>query len=116
MGRRTYNLNSETVTARFTAEQLTDANLANGSIYWHENQSALYVYVDDILGHRRVALAEDYHFSLILSPVLDLTTVTVGDTLSYTDESIEELDWVVGQRIVFQHDVNDRLVGNSIGL
>ena len=109
MARFQNQLNSETVTSTFTDAQVADSSIAEGSIYWNSDRDAMFIFVDANIGHVQIAMTQEYHFSLVLGTALNLNNVAVTNVLTY--DAPAGLDWVVGQRIVFQHDQNNRLVG-----
>ena len=109
MARFQNQLNSETVTSTFTDAQVADSSIAEGSIYWNSDRDAMFIFVDANIGHVQIAMTQEYHFSLVLGTALNLNNVAVSNVLTY--DAPAGLDWVVGQRIVFQHDQNNRLVG-----
>ena len=80
-----------------------------GSIVWNVDTDQPLIYVSEEKGFVPLALIQNFHFALILQTPLNLTTVTVGDTLSYTADI--GLDWAAGERIVFLHNSGNRLTG-----
>ena len=107
--KNTVTLDSTSVSFFSDEDVRRQESLAPGSVYWNTDQAAMFIFIDDTIGHMEIAMSQQYHFALILPVALNLSTVTVGDSLTY--DAPADLDWVIGQRIVFQHDQNNRLVG-----
>ena len=98
----------------FTQDEINRAtdqgSIANGTLYWNSDAESAFMYTIS-LGHVQIAVEESYHFQLVLTPPLDLTTLAVDDALTYTSTELFDLNWQPGQRIVFQHDSDNRVIG-----
>ena len=83
-------------------------SLASGALYYNVDRQAVFIYTKE-RGHMEISLTEEYHFAIVLPTALNLNNVAVASTQTF--DAPAGLDWVIGQRIVFQHDQNNRLVG-----
>ena len=98
-----------TVLPQYTDSEINrQFSLASGSLYFNTDRQAVFIYTKE-RGHMEISLTEEYHFALVLSTALNLNNVAVASTQTF--DAPAALDWVIGQRIVFQHDQNNRLVG-----